>query len=329
VLPLVLCHHRCPRNVDQGLIASMQIVATIVPIFLVVLLGWCIQRRGFIPTEFLEPANRLVYYVAIPAMIFQSITKSTLRDGFHPLVIVLTLFALVAVYLLAWGIGHVISLERSQHGSFIQCAGHGNLGYIGLAVAYYYIGDKGLAQASVIAGFLMIVQNVLSVMALQFYSPSGGKAPGIGVYFGRVMANPVILSVVFGLAVSAVGLPIPLILKRTLTIVSGLALPTALLIIGASLSLDRIQEYTAPALWASAIKLVVLPGLGWGLFRLCGLGPEDALPGLILLASPTATVSYVMAKEMHGNTDLSVAAISASTLLSAVSFMVWLRMAAM
>lgn len=307
----------------------MQIVATIIPIFLVVFLGWCVHRLGFIPKEFLEPANRLVYYVAIPAMIFQSITKSTLRDGFHPLVLGLTLAALVIVYLLAWGIGRVISLERSQHGSFIQCAGHGNLGYIGLAVAYYYIGDKGLAQASVIAGFLMIAQNVLSVMALQFYAPSGGKAPGIRVYLGRLMANPVILSVIFGLVVSGIGLPVPLIIKRTLTMVSGLALPTALLIIGASLSLDRIQEYTAPVLWASVIKLVVLPGLGGGLYWLCRLGAGDALPGLILLASPTATVSYVMAREMHGNTDLSVAAISASTLLSAVSFMVWLRLAAM
>ena len=80
----------------------MQLVATIVPIFIIVLLGWGVHRRGFLPTGFIEPANRLVYYVAIPAMIFQSIAKSTLSDWFNPLVIIPPLIALASAYVVAW-----------------------------------------------------------------------------------------------------------------------------------------------------------------------------------------------------------------------------------
>lgn len=310
-----------------GVLETMQIVATIVPIFLIVLLGWGVHRRGFLPAGFIEPANRLVYYVAIPAMIFQSITKSTLRDWFNPLVIILSLIALTCVYVCAWGTSHAARQDRSLAGTFIQSSGHGNLGYIGLAVAYYFLGDNGLVQASVIAGFMMIWQNILSVMALQFYAPDTGKTFGFRMYVAKVMGNPVIVSIIVGMFISLIGISVPLILQRSLSIISGLALPTALLIIGASLSLERIRFFAVPAVSAAAIKLMVLPALGWGLYRLCHVMAVDMVPGLILLASPTATVSYVMAKEMHGNPDLAVATISASTLMSAGTIMLWLKLA--
>jgi hypothetical protein len=72
---------------------------------------------------------------------------------------------------------------------------------------------------------------------------------------------------------------------------------------------------------------MVMPALGWGLYRLFQVVPAEMVPGLILLASPTATVSYVMAKELHGNADLAVATVSASTLLSAGTIMLWLKLA--
>jgi hypothetical protein len=304
----------------------MQIATTIIPIFLIVLLGWGVHRRGFLPDGFIEPANHLVYYVAVPAMLFQSITKSALRDWLNPMVIAMPLIALAGVYLLAWAIGRTMHQHRSLNGTFIQSAGHGNLGYIGLAVAYYFLGDSGLAKAGVIAGFMMISQNVLSVMALQYYAPKNGSVIDVKIYFTKVLENPVIIAIVIGMLVSVIGIPVPVILHRSLTIISGLALPTALLIIGASLSLERFRAFSFPALSAAAIKLLILPALGWGLYRLFQLDTADTLPGLILLASPTATVCYVMAKEMHGNPDLAVAAISASTLLSAGTFILWLKL---
>jgi predicted permease len=305
----------------------MQIVATIVPIFVIVLLGWGVHRRGFLPAGFIEPANRLVYYVAIPAMIFQSVTKSTPKEWFNPLVIALPLVALTGGYACAWVASRAAGQDRSLAGTFIQSAGHGNLGYIGLAVAFYFLGEDGLVEASVIAGFMMIWQNVLSVMALQFNAPHSGKSFGVMMYVSSIMGNPVIIAVVAGLFVSQVGIPVPLILRRSLAIISGLALPTALLIIGASLSLQRIRLFVAPMAGAAAIKLLVMPALGLGMYRLFQVASADMIPGLILLASPTATVSYVMAKEMHGNPDLSVATISANTLLSAGTIMLWLKLA--
>lgn len=306
----------------------MQIITTIVPIFIVILLGLGIQRRNFIPPEFLGPANRLVYYVAIPAMIFKSMSGSALLDWFNPKMIIITLASVMAAYIFAWGLSRTIGVPRSQAGSFIQCAGHGNLGYIGLAVAYYFLGDTGLVHASVVVGFVMILQNLLSATTLLAHAPKEIGERSLTAIAGKLLTNPVILSVLAGMAFSIFQWPVPLILKRSLEILSGLALPTALLLIGASLSFERIRGRWNLVLGATLIKLIGLPAMGWFLFGMLGIAGSDYLPALIQLAAPTATVTYVMAKEMQGDTDLATAVISTSTLLSAVTFSLWLKLAA-
>jgi predicted permease len=303
------------------------IVTTIIPIFAVIILGWFARRKGFIPQEFLEPANRLVFYLAIPAMIFREISRASLKTRFNIKVLVITLVALLIVFAISWGAGFIHRLRRNRMGSYIQTACHGNLGYIGLAVAYYYLGTEGLVRASIIAGFVMILQNFLSVVALQLYSDSmETKGDGL-VMVWKILGNPVIVSAMAGILFSLAEIPIPTVIDRSLNILSELALPLALLIIGASLTFELMRLSIGAIFSSSALKLVLLPSAGFALYRLFGIAPNDYLPGLILLASPTATVSYVMAKEMGGDSDFAVAAISTSTLLSAVTFSVWLNLA--
>ena len=66
----------------------------------------------------------------------------------------------------------------------------------------------------------------------------------------------------------------------------------ALLIIGASISFQEIRHRMKWVLSASLIKLFLMPGLGYVAYRALGFPPGEYLPGLILLASPTATIAY-------------------------------------
>jgi predicted permease len=260
-------------------------------------------------------------------MIFHSISKASLKTQFDAAVLAITLFSVLAVFAVAWSAGRIIRVRRGQRGTFIQTAFHGNLGYIGLAVAYYFLGNEGFVRASIIAGFIMILQNFLAVVALQLNSDNPSAAGNRFEVAFRILGNPVILSAMAGILFSLSGLRVPLIIDRSLDILSGFALPMALLVIGGSLSFELMQLRILRVLSSSFMKLILLPGLGFALYRLFGLASQDYLPGLILLASPTATITYVMAKEMNGDTDFAVAAISISTMLSAITFTLWLHVA--
>jgi predicted permease len=306
----------------------MNIVTTIIPIFAIIILGWFARRKGFIPFEFLDPANRLVYYLAIPAMIFHAISKASLKARFDITVLSITLLSVLVVFGLACGVGFVSRIRPRERGTFIQSSFHGNLGYIGLAVAYYSLGNEGFVRAGIIAGFIMILQNFLAVVVLQLNSANTSVPENKLSVVLRILGNPVILSAIGGIVFSLTGLRVPLVIDRSLNILSGLALPMALLVIGASLSFELMQLRILRVLGSSFMKLFLLPGLGFTLYRVFGLAIQDYLPGLILLASPTATITYVMAKEMNGDTDFAVAALSTSTMLSAVTFSLWLHIAA-
>jgi predicted permease len=300
------------------------IVSTIIPIFSLVILGTIARARGFLPQAFLGPGNRLVYYLAIPAMIFRAIANASLTRQLNLTVVCLTLLALLVLFAISWTGSRLFSIPGSIRGAFIQCSFHGNLGYIGLAVAFYHLGADGLARASILAAFIMILQNFLAVVVLQSHRQGDGEGGRLGAIAGKIMANPVILSALGGILFSMSGFPMPLVVDRSLQILSGLALPMALLIIGGSLSLELMQSRLVAVLGACSLKLMILPALGIALFRVFGQNPDDYIPAIILLASPTATIAYVMAREMGADSDFAVAAISATTLLSALTFSFWL-----
>ncbi len=305
----------------------MDILDTILPVFLVIGLGSYCRHRRLIPEGFLAPANRLVYYLAIPAMIFSSIARSALSRHFSLPVLAGTLIPVVATYALAWLLARGTGVGRKHIGTFVQTAIHGNLGYIGFAVAFYFLGADGFAKASIVAGFLMILQNLLSVIVLQHHAPTNGARVSPRQTVGKILGNPIILSAVAGMGYALLQLPLPQVAVRTLDILSALALPLALLVIGASLSFRTGRHPLGAVILPCALKLLFLPGAGLLCFHLLGLSSRTFLPGLILLAAPSATVTYVMAKELGGDTDLAITNISVSTALSAVTFLFWLHLA--
>ena len=302
----------------------VDILNTIAPVFLVILLGVLVRRFGFLPESVTGPLNRLVYYVAIPAMIFKALADASFEAQFHPVILFGTLLPLLVVFGAALLLTRLLTVPRRETGTFLQSSFHGNIGYIGFAVAFYLLGEEGLTRASILAGFLMLLQNLLSVIGLKAYAGDRGGGAGMGSSILAVVGNPVILSAIAGIAFNLSDLPLPVVAGRTLRIVSGMALPLALLVIGASLSFGLIRSRLRYVLVSAVLKLGALPAAGLFLYEAFGLASADYLPGFILLAAPSATVSYVMAVELGGAPEQASAAVSLSTLLSSASYVVWL-----
>jgi predicted permease len=105
-----------------------------------------------------------------------------------------------------------------------------------------------------------------------------------------------------------------------------MALPLALLIIGGSLR-TGVSGRSVQIGISTVLKLLVLPLTGLILFRLLDVSHALAVPSIILLSSPSATISYVMSAEMGGDSDLAAAAVTISTVLSIITYTFWLSVA--
>ena len=302
----------------------LDVVNTIVPVFLVILLGYFLHTKELLPSPIIGPLNRMVFYLAIPAMIFREISRVSFSAYFSPSMLAGTLTPIFMIFLLSLGVVRLLKVSPSFSGTFLQSSQHGNLGYIGLAVAYYLLGAEGLTAASILAGFMMLLQNFLSVLGLQMFCQDPERKHKAWFFIKKVVGNPVVLSALAGILFSVLQIPVPTIADRGLKIISDMSLPLALLIIGGSLSFGLIRSNLKLAIGAGILKLLFLPALGLLFYGALGVPAGHFLPGLILLASPTATVTYVMASEMQGSTELASAAVTMNTLASCLTFIFWL-----
>ncbi|MCK4378893.1 MAG: AEC family transporter, partial [Deltaproteobacteria bacterium] len=258
-----------------------QVIVTIIPIFMLIFLGTGSRRLGFMEPQFTAPANRLVFHLAIPALVFRALTRASLKEQFDLRLVLMTMVAVLIIVLLSWIFIHQRSaVSDPVKGTFSQAAIHGNLGYIGLAVAFYYLNEADFSQASMLVGFLMLMQNCLAVLLLHFYGNAEKKGQGWGM-FSRVFLNPVILAATGGMIFNLSDIHLPVIIDRFLQILSGLALPMGLLLIGASLSPNLLRRWFSLAFLAATLKLVALPRIGLLLYFLAGLDTRSMVPGLI------------------------------------------------
>jgi predicted permease len=205
-----------------------------------------------------------------------------------------------------------------RRGVLVQAAVRGNLAFIGFPVILATGGESALRLAAVTAAVLIPFQNLVSITALA--AGRGGRA---ATFVRVLLLNPVVLGVCGGVLWSVSGWPGWLWLNSFLDILSGLALPGALLAVGAQLQLEGLRADLRPSVVVAALKLVAVPALGWCALTLLDVDTTGVLVGVFLLAAPTAVVSAAIAQGMGGDADLARAAIVASSLASFPSYIVW------
>ncbi len=306
----------------------IEIVSTIIPIFSVIILGNLLSRVGFLSRAFIGPANNLTFYVAIPALVFRAIARTSFHAAFNSAALASVYIPMAVLVLLLMGMVRWLRIPRHQAGTLIQCSFHGNLSQVGLAVVYYYLGEKGFAQASILTGFLILLQNFVSVAVLTHYAGNEEPSRPRGFPLRDMLLHPIILATIPGIILSFLEVPLPAVAERFLAILAGLALPLALLVIGASLSFSLVRSGMKLVLASGFFKLILLPALSIPLALLFGLSADEFHVVLILMAAPTATVSYIMAVKMDGDPDLAGAALSINTLAAALTYMLWLSVLA-
>ena len=304
----------------------LHIPETILPIFSIILLGFFLKQKRVIDQPFAKTANQLVFYVAIPAMLFNSISQAPFKENFHLTAVFCLLLAITIQLILSLSIARIMAVPLKHRGTFLQSSFHGNLGYMAYAVAYYSLGQTEFARTAILSSFLMVAQNLMAVWVLIAFRPDRqtNEAKRGEVFVRSIFRNPIILAVIVSMIYSALALPVPVPIQRGLQILSGMALPTALLLIGASLSFSALRLRIKELIGIGALKLICFPLLGLIIMKLGQVPDYFILPGVILLASPPATVTYVMAVELKGDPELAASGISVLTLASAVSYSVLL-----
>ena len=279
--------------------------------------GFAMVRTQWLARSFWEGAEKLVYFVFFPALLFAAISRSNLALGQTAFVVQIAIITMLAGSALGLLTRFIPGMNRTDWASGVQCAFRFNT-YIAFAVASRAAGSEGLALMAVTIGFTVPLANLLAVSFLaNTFHP--------GRLFKELSRNPLIIGTVAGLVANIFSLNPPEIVYNLLDRASSAALALGLLCVGAGLSFAGIQNTTGRIQAASitAIKLLVLPALAWGLCIWFGVTGMQRDLAVLFAAMPTATSAYILAARMGGNGPLTAGLVSLSTLASMATITAW------
>lgn len=301
----------------------MQILNVLAPVFLLIAIGAVLQRSEFVSRSFLTEANRITYWLGLPALLFVQLVDSFNRFGGAGVMLTAMLLAtagaLTAGYLAAW----ILRVPGPATGTFVQGAFRGNLAYVGLPIIFSLPDDPlawGLSvrtAAILIVAPAMIAYSIAATCVLLASQHAAGWAM-VKPLGKQLVTTPLFLATLAGTGFALTGWTLPVALDKTFHALGAMALPLGLLGVGGSLTTTKLAGHWRAPLTAALLKTALSPLLGWLVGRACGLGPGEMKVLLVLLACPTAAGSYTMAVEMKGDGPLASGIIVLSVLASVV-----------
>lgn len=299
------------------------IVAALGPVFVLILLGALLRRIGFPGGEFWPGVEKLTYFVLFPAMLIGKLANAAV--GNTPLLPTLgnAAFVLLGGSLLLFALRRQLAADAPAFTSVFQGGIRFNT-YIGLACAQALYGEQGLVLAAVTLAIMIPIINLLCVLAFHLTVHRGNLSPL--ALLRSLLTNPLILGCVIGIALNQSGIGLPGWSQSLFTLLGSAALPLGLLAVGVALDLKAIRGSARELLAASLVRFLLMPLLLLLGLQLMPLPTLDAKVMLLFTILPTATSSYILARQLGGNTALMANLITLQTLLGFVFTSVWIAL---
>jgi predicted permease len=303
----------------------MEVINTVLPVFLIIAVGALFRRFRFYGDDFARGLSRLVYYIALPCLLFYRMAVSQFNFSQAGKAYLIVLCGLVGCVIIAYIAVVIMKLPTASTGAFVQGAFRGNLAYIGLPIVVYYTSytnNAAYAQVPVIAalvlGMTVPVYNLVAIMVLLAGKQKLDIRAAKHMLF-ETLRNPLVVSSVLGIIYSLTIGMLPSFADRALDALSQMALPLALLSIGASLAGHLHKDRVLQAIISALVKVAVAPLVGILMLMLFDVSPAEKLVAMVFLACPTAVSSHIYSQQFDADEQLSASIVVTATLFSMVS----------
>ncbi|MBQ8893783.1 MAG: AEC family transporter [Clostridia bacterium] len=306
-------------------------VNAVAPIMLMMVVGYFLKKAGYMDGPFGKAANRLVFHIFLPVMLFLNVYKTEnlaeMELGYigYVLAVVLIIFALAIPYSM------LVARKKERRGALLQGAFRSNYALIGIPLAQSLFGEEGALVASLLSAAVVPLFNVLAVISLSIFRK--GERPSVKKILLGIYHNPLIRSIFLGLVALGLravferfGIGFRLTdIKPVYTVMEDLAklaTPLALLVLGAQFEFSAVKELRREILCGTLLRTLLVPLAGIGiayLFLRDQFGGAHFASFIAVFATPVAISSVPMAQEMDADVTLAGQLVVWTTLFSAIS----------
>ncbi len=311
----------------------------VLPIVLLIVLGYVLKRRGMLNKPFLDVGNKLTFRVLLPVMLFCNVYKIDRLSDVNVAFVLYGIGAVIILFLAAIAVCCAFTKDNAKRGSLIQSVFRSNYAIIGIPLAASLFGDKGAAAAGVMSAFCVPTFNILGVITLVIFNGNEEKQKAdIKKIFLGVVKNPLIIGTVAGLAVLGIreifvktGISFRLsdvtVLFKTLENIKSICTPLALIVLGGKFEFSAVSRLRREIIFGTLVRTVAVPVIGLGtallLKNTMSLSGEHFATYMGVFATPVAVASAIMAKEMGADDELAGQLVVWTSLVSTVTIFIY------
>jgi hypothetical protein len=292
----------------------------------VILTGWIVGYTGYLSRALSDALIHFAYNIAMPALLIVTIAQEPSRSLINWRFLVAFGGGSLLCFLLVFGAMsiHVSRslASRTMHG---MAASMTNTGFVALPVLQAIFGPRAVLPAAIATVFVAVVMFPIAVILLELgQRDAHGSRTAPMTTVKHIVVNPLVISTLVGMLLSVLDLRMRGPVAAFFGILAGALTPCALFAIGLGLSIDGLRANIGRASLLSAVKLVIMPLIVYGLSVSLGLDPLYTIAAVICAAVPTAKTAYILAGEYHCEEMMVASTLSMTTLACVVSLVVWL-----
>jgi malonate transporter len=304
------------------------------PIYLCIAAGFASVRWGLFSPSDMRVLGRFVIQIALPALLFSALASRPLAEVLHPgYLLAFTLGSLAIMLAALWFARRVLGKPLTESAYVAMGMSCSNSGYVGYPVMLLAFGPL----AGVVLALNLIVENLIKLPLLFTLADAGahdGKSSSVAQVLkqtaARQIRNPMILAILAGFLVALLGLRLPEVLTRTITLFSAASGGLALFIIGGTLVGLKVRGLRRQVSMIALGKLLLHPLAVFGAVSLLPLLGLPAVTGdlrsaAILSAAMPMLGIYPLLAQRHGLEGFTAAALLATTAASffTISAILW------
>ena len=293
----------------------------VLPMCLVMALGYGTRRLGWIRREEISAINKIAFRIFLPCLLYYNVYCSDLSGSFDPLLMAYAVGGVLLTFGLSLGYTLLTEKLPERRGVMIQGMFRSNYVIMGIPVATALLGADQLGTVSILIAVVVPLFNMLSVVVLEVFR---GQKPKPLHILGQIAKNPLVIGSVLGILTLAAGIRLPHILEQTIQNISAIASPLQLFLLGTFFQFSGLKTYRRELVTVSAAKLIVAPGLFLGLGALLGFRGVAFVSLIGVFASPTAVNSFTMAQQMGGDAELAGDIVVTTSAVSIPTMFLWI-----
>ncbi|TNB81523.1 AEC family transporter [Pseudomonas sp. Fig-3] len=295
---------------------TAELLLALVPIAILIGIGAWLRHSKFLADSFWAQAERLGYYVLLPALFLHGLATAKLGNVPVQSMIAALVFSTVTVAVLLVGARPILKGNDQAFTSVFQGGVRFN-NYVGVSAAVGLFGAQGVALAAVANAAIVPTVNILCVLIFARYGAGGRMS--VGKVAKQLALNPLVLACFGGILFQALKLGLPIGIEPVIKVLGQASLPLGLLCVGAALELGSVRSWARPVAYSSLFKFLIMPVVTLAACNIAGLEGKAAIAALLFQALPTASSSYIMARQLGGDAPLMAGIIACQTLLAAVA----------